>query len=326
MKKAFLHIGMPKTGTTAVQNALSGHADLARNFGLIHPNTEFCNSVALISKFHPLGSNHFYVKNKGVSSEKALELSRSMWTQIEGSNGDVVLSSEYLHNIGLRAKGMARAFTEIGFTPVFVIYVRHPVDLASSSAQQAVKMGQRSLEEVIAQPRWHGIKSSVAPLRAAGLEVIMRDYETAREKGMVHDFFAAIGYEELGSKIPFEKVNSSLTMDGAILADMHNRYVDEFREPPFPKRLIFEIRGSRFCLPQAVKDEVRSKAAEELRWVSEEFGLKLSEANSDDVFRATLSPEALAEVLRYQRNFRWLAWSKVRSLRSRLRGVGGQNA
>jgi hypothetical protein len=190
--RAFIHVGMPKTGTTAIQDMLADHRHDLKAAGLVHPDTRDINRPALMTLFPHHRKRHYYLTQKNISEQMGKVLAGGLWSQIEAaaSQNDIVLSSEYLFDIGDRANDIVTAFDTLGLDVVFVCYVRHPVNAAISSAQQAIKMGQRSLAEVCQEPRWHRSRKTLAPLvDAVGKErVIVSDFSAAKSIGAAQHF------------------------------------------------------------------------------------------------------------------------------------------
>jgi hypothetical protein len=289
---------MPKTGTTAIQSALVEHRELLASHGLLHPDTAEANHPALIARFHSSGSDHWYFHRSGISREIALALSEQMWRQITATNCDVIVSCEYLYDLGPATTAMARAFEEAGFSPTFVCYVRHPVDAATSASQQEVKTGSITLEQALWKPDWHNAKTALSAFVDAGANLIVRDFSAARQRGIAQDLFHALGHERLAAAIPHQEANVGLTMDGVILADLHARYTKEHGSEPFPRELIFKVGSSRFALPQTSKLSVRQASREEVVWLSETFGIQLQEAPSSAVGDTRLSCDTVMELMR----------------------------
>ncbi len=298
LKRAIIHIGMPKTGTTAIQTALVNYADALRNHGLRHPGSRDFNHPALVSRFHPNAANHWYLKQMGIDEAEGGRLFDEFWSDVTSSDGDVILSCEYLFDLAAGAPAMAATFENAGFDPLFVCYVRHPVDAATSASQQAVKIGARPLADALWKPRWLSPLGTLTALLDAGRNVIVRDYSDAKKAGAVHDLLAAVGRTDAADAIPNETVNASLTMDGAILADIHTRYQKTYGRIPFPRQLIFEVGSTRFALPEKAKNMVRETCGEELRFISENFGIELEEEATDARPFQKLSPEAVIALLR----------------------------
>ncbi|TMV81127.1 hypothetical protein FGG78_25060 [Thioclava sp. BHET1] len=299
MRKAFIHMGMPKTGSTALQAALHEHAPLLKRNGLLHPDTEFLNSAGLITLFHPMGMKHHFLKNNQISDSLAQDYANKLWDQIRSSKNDIVLSSEYLHNVGRNAQSMGEAFVTLGYEPVFIFYLRHPVDFATSLAQQNVKMGHKTLAEVIANPVWHGMKTALLPHEQAGHKLIVRNYSEIHMNGIVLDFFRAIGYRDLGSQIPNATANSGMTMDGTILADLYWELMRRHGRSPFERRDILNVGNSRFSLPEQAKAKVRNAGQNEVEWITNRFAIELKESQNEAEFRTSLSPASLTHIFEF---------------------------
>lgn len=298
VNRAFIHVGMPKTGTSAIQSALVEHRDVLASHGLHHPDTLQFNHPATIARFHPAGTNHWYLESSGISRADALALSDEMWRQITTADSDVILSCEYLYDLGRGTAEMARAFEEAGFVPIFICFVRHPVDAATSASQQQVKMGAITLEQALYKPDWHNAKTALSPFVDAGANMVVRDFGEAGERGVTHDLLLALGYERLAEAIPRQDVNVSLTMEGAILADLHSAYSKEYGNEPFPRDLIFKVGRSKFSLPEIAKASVREACRDEVRWLSETFGVDLREAPRRTTAHTRLSSATVMELLR----------------------------
>jgi hypothetical protein len=298
MKRALIHVGLPKTGTTAIQSALVEHRQVLASYGLHHPETAHFNHPATIARFHPAGTRHWYFERSGISPEIALALSGELWRQVTCVDSDVILSCEFLYDLGTGTAAMARAFEEAGFEPIFIAYVRHPVDAATSASQQELKSGTITLEHALWQPGWHDAKASLSAFVDAGVNVVVRDFGQASERGVTHDLFRAIGYDRLAEAIPRQEVNNGLTMDGVILADLHARYLKEHGMEPFPRELVHHVGSSRFALPQTSKLRVREASREEVRWLSATFGVELQEAPWSATGDTRLSCETVMELMR----------------------------
>ncbi|MER5174012.1 hypothetical protein [Thioclava kandeliae] len=292
LPKAYIHMGLPKTGTTAIQYALRDHGPLLQKHGLFHPETPFSNAAALVALFHPKGSGHFFITRKGYTEAQVTQIKEDFHTQVTQSTTDIVVSSEYLYNLGHHAGRVADYFASAGFEPVFIFYIRHPVDLAVSAAQQSVKMGSKSLDALIENPHWSRIRSSIEPLQKAGLTVCVRNYGDMKNRNVIDDFISLLGHEELAGQLPVKRSNEGLTMDGVLLADIYKKNQDAKQPKPFNKYAIFNVGGSRFTLPESAKEIVREQSRDEVAWVEQTFGIQLQETGHADKFRWELTKTA----------------------------------
>lgn len=296
-RTVFIHIGFPKTGTTSIQKSLAASRQVLASHGLIYPGKED-DQANIVALFHPKGADHFYFAGKKDFSP--LTAASVLMAEALSGRGDAIISSEYLYDIGKEYAAQLRAtFLAKGFLVKFICYVRHPVDAAISSAQQSIKMGQRSLAEVIEQPRYAQIKRNILPIiEAVGKDnVTLIDFRSAVSAGLLASFAKAIGYEHLVEQLTEVKANESLSMDGALLAELHRTYLGETGRYLFPKSLIFKMGGEKFDLPDKTKDRVREDGRADCEWVEREFGISLQEPPSTSCFRTRVNARSIITLI-----------------------------
>ncbi|WP_171211834.1 hypothetical protein [Ruegeria sp. HKCCA5426] len=153
MKKLIVHIGSPKTGTTAIQNALANARETLKSSGVVYPR----GLINRISRNEILDNHNEILdviirdpKNWGRSSRllygdvdserlKKTEGSRFL-NELKGAER-VVLSAELL--FGYRPDDIGKFFDlcrECGFQqPLVVAFLREPVGLYVSMAQQVLR-------------------------------------------------------------------------------------------------------------------------------------------------------------------------------------------
>lgn len=191
---------------------------------------------------------------------------------------ETVVSSEMFPI--LRAEGYAllqdRLAGRYDIRPVY--YARHPVDRANSQAQQAIRSGNKSLAEMAGARGHASLRRQVEAL--AG--VFGRDAVTVRGFGarlfqggsLMADFAVAIGHPELAGLFPAVRENVSMTLETAQAIDRHraetgDRATISGNDPRFR-------RGStRFTLPPETCAAIMEKAAADLDWLAEEWGIDL---------------------------------------------------
>jgi hypothetical protein len=98
MTEIIIHIGMPKTGTTAIQNTLATNKDLLKDKGLLFPKTgRFPNSNAHHAFFYDLTPNKKSILTPMPKNYKACNLYEELAQEIRESNPKyVILSSEMI--------------------------------------------------------------------------------------------------------------------------------------------------------------------------------------------------------------------------------------
>lgn len=285
MRRAFVHIGMPKTGTTAIQLSMSTARPTLQNHGLIYPGTGPDHTV-LIAPFHPKGPGHFYLQNRGISKNQAAEdfarFTAQLQAQTKDFDGNLLLSSEYLHNLtrpGLRR--LDEFFTGLDFKLTLICYVRHPQEQATSHIQQRVKMNEQPLAEMLAEPRWISMKYCVLPtLQELGPDrLIVRSLEAARAQGVAHDILHAIDYQGPLTDIPRQHANTSLSGPAIRWLDRLNR--QRFIPKKYHERLrrhFYNLPGPKFSLPARTRALIAPQAQDELAWLKRTFDIELHTA------------------------------------------------
>jgi hypothetical protein len=282
LKQVYLHVGMPKTGTTAIQKAMSGARAELRANGVLYPG-EMVDHALLVPEFHRFGPGHFHFRNRGIAAHDAKLQSGYFWAriceEIEEFEGSVLLSSEYLYNMGASGLGrLDRALRQLGFDLTVVCYVRHPVSLAISSAQQNIKRGTSTLAEMIEHPRWHSVIEALEPpLRVLGRErMIVRSHAETLEQGAERDILRAIGYRGQLKAIPRRLANPALSREAVLLIDAYHAMVREKSLPANALAGLLKVEGDRFSLPRQAVDRILRESALEMEWLEQQFGISLA--------------------------------------------------
>ena len=127
MKKIFINVGPPKTGTSAIQNWAQSNRDFLRLIGVFYPSHSLDRNGVSSGNVYSL-----FDRNDG-----ELLFSQIKWQKLyrnfESSNaGILLLSSEFFFlNIDKLHEHIPDAS--------FIVYVRSPLDFRESSYNQAVK-------------------------------------------------------------------------------------------------------------------------------------------------------------------------------------------
>ncbi len=288
MKKLFIHAGMPKTGTTSIQTALKRYRAELGNEKIFYPDTGRDNHPAIISRFHPNGLSHWYFDNAGVPPSSAQHAGQRLVDEINDSNMNAVISSEYLSTAGRSFENLVAAFPK--HEPIFVFYVRHPVNEAVSLAQQTVKAGTRSIQQAIELGEWNNALIPIRKAQQAGAKVRVFDFGAIDE--VTANFFWNIGSNIQPETI---RVNESISMDGALLADIHADYRRVHGVEPFPRDHILDVDGTPFALPEATLNRIRDESADYVSELRNEFRMALKEKPQKGKFAWRVSQKAILE-------------------------------
>lgn len=146
-RRCYLHVGMHKTGSSAIQKALMGYDDgYIEYLKLKAPN----HSVPLVSAVMPDLHNYPQVKKRNLSSEhlEALKIQsrNNLLSALEQSPGkDVVISAEYFSQPGMPARqnlSRVKDLLQQYFDEIKIIaYVRSPKSFMESALQERIKGG-----------------------------------------------------------------------------------------------------------------------------------------------------------------------------------------
>ena len=152
-KKVVLHIGMHKTGTTAIQKALYGQTvDGVGYANLGHAN----HSVPLMTIFQD--APYYYWERVGVTGEEVISRKLGFISMLEAQldRRDIdtlVLSGEDLGWLSdLEKAALVDFFEERGHSVRVVCLTRHPAEFAKSALQQRIQGGLRDVAEI--HPRY----------------------------------------------------------------------------------------------------------------------------------------------------------------------------
>jgi hypothetical protein len=227
MKRLYLHIGYPKTGTTGLQRFLSLNSDRLLEKGILYPKAGklFHQDTKRYSDAHyaitfALGMGHF---DKALVFDSSAAQRESLLAEAEAEKCDsVVISSEYF--ITTRQTNVVRSFFE-NFDVKIVVYLRRHDHAFESSYNQALKTNlpnawNSSIEAFILYNM--GVPDvSYDYLDVLGRwekefgrsSMIVRPFEKAQNVPNIYaDFMRSIGIVDLeGLQEPAKELNSSVS-------------------------------------------------------------------------------------------------------------------
>jgi hypothetical protein len=194
-KKIFIHIGPPKSGTSAIQYALNNARDLLRSEGIDYPEHEVGpNGISSGNMNTILSLNE---DGKWQVCEYKIQ---HVLSEFERSDFDILLlSSEYFFYL---AKEIANSIPHAQF----IAYLRCPLETFESSYNQSVKRHMRTTA-ISFSKNLHITTLNILTetIQHIGKKrFILRAYLPISEQGynLIEDFWTAIGLPHL----PFSKV------------------------------------------------------------------------------------------------------------------------
>lgn len=293
-KRVILHFGLPKTGTTTIQNVLHAHRDRLLAEGVYYPALSPNLTTPLCTMFLPDPKGHITNKIAGLSAESALanaqrfqrtleaEISRSTWsTLVLSAEGVSNMPRESLHKLKSWAEQFATEWTVL-------ICVRDPLTYTRSVIQQLIKGGDvlHELYERLPLPNFQGkINNAIAVFGKDRLHVFSMRAAASSADGLVGHFAGIIGLSEALTRdlcAVSSRDNESMSQEAALVLDSLNRQVPMFPANGDARRrsgrelaFIERIRGSRFELPPQVRARVVAESAKDTEWLFSEFGIDL---------------------------------------------------
>ncbi|WP_417464066.1 hypothetical protein [Kordiimonas sp.] len=295
-KRAFLHIGSSKTGTSAIQSELFRNREYLRGLGYFYPNND-ANHIFFASYFREDPTEIAFHGKNGRETKELIEVFHQ--TEMEKLKNDIdacsghtlIISSEYLPPTSpAQCIEMSKFLHELCEQVTVVCYVRHPVLHAISAAQQTVKVGFKTLDRARKTAFFFKPKKVLPKfINAFGRENIeVRTYDRDKLKGgdIVVDFLTLVGLkDEEIDKIGKPAANASLCYEVTLIADALTRqYPREINGLWNPKRAKFinlmKIPGAKFGLSAETVKGVQEKAAPDLDFLREEFGIDLGEVDN----------------------------------------------
>lgn len=215
VKKLYMHIGVPKTGTSSLQTFLFNNRALLKEKGIFYPET--VNGWVQHAELWPLSLKNKYINNtSNIPFKKYKE-------QIDASQCNAAIISSELFCISSSIEDYVELTSNYNTT--YIVYVRSPLPFAQSLMLQNIVnyyldsahdmsrlLATNKLTEYIScQLDWitrffHGMPCSK--------NVIIKSYDLAYEKGnLIQDFCSAIGIEDLGGFPPATYENAGLSVD-----------------------------------------------------------------------------------------------------------------
>lgn len=293
-KRAILHMGMPKTGTTSFQNAIFAKRDiLLRDHRMMYPSVGANHTNALCAMFLPDPRTHISVKIAGINTvEAAEELRQDYFRQVEADLvqpgwDTLVLSAEGLANLNRTSLSELHDWLKKWVDEIEVIYwIRHPVRFTVSVMQQMIKGGetiQGMLQDKLPLTNYHRrIENAMLAFGDNTIRLFRFEDAVKHSDGLVAAFCEQIGLPpETTQLITADATveNESMSMLAAHGLSMLNRLHPLFKNgklnPLRPNGNIAQfmrLKGPRFDLDAASKQIIREKSRPEILWLKERFG------------------------------------------------------
>ena len=317
-RKIILHIGLPKTGTTTIQNVLYANREyLLEQEKVLYPSLAPNLTTPLCTIFLDKPQRHIANKMAGLTTEEIAgrqkEYLESLEAEVSSSRWDtLLLSAEGVSNLSASELAKLREWGEKYSSKwTVLVCVRHPVGYVSSVIQQLMKGGDtlRQLYEKLPMPNYHGkISNAISVFGRENVQVFDFNAATESNDGVVGTFATQAGLAESTRDLLASRAvrdNESLSLEAVRVLDSLNRQRPMFdgnvRAPRRPNpgqelAYIGRIKGRKFDVPNSVKEDIRQRGREDIAWLNETFGLDLYRDVADFVPRVE-DPEEPVEAL-----------------------------
>ncbi|MEM6743684.1 MAG: hypothetical protein AAF676_08100 [Pseudomonadota bacterium] len=317
MRTCYLHLGMPKTGSTSIQTAFAGYRDR----GLVYPRFRTPHhGGTLRARFSDSPANMPKHRVDALGTEEVQKRARAETAAFDRAmktDKNVVLSCEWIVE-SLSAGEVAEmfAFFKESFDRLVVIaYVRPLASLVDSQFQQRVRMGKRSFS--VPPPPYRGFFAPIlANVAREDLQLVRFDRADLAGGDVVVDFARRVGAGEV-PKLESE-VNESLSAEavGAIFA--FNKYGGYLLPPRERARSLLMMRKTlkdvgeiKFGLGQELIEAHLATHADEVAWMEDQAGFDVK-----GVIKPAPDPiRSEADLLRMAERY---ATRRARRMRSRI--------
>lgn len=282
-----LHLGLHKTGSSAIQAALHGYDDGRTRYGGFEtPN----HSAPMTLLFGRDGARVPAVRRKGLG-EAALKRRRkrarkALRRDLAETDRNLVISGEGL-TTNLKPREVKRLVARLRkrFDAVKAIaYVRPPISMANSAFQQRVK-GEGLAEFKPPLPRYRRrLKPWIKHLGRENVEIALYDRARLRGGDVIEDFCARLGLDAGAAKR--NSRNESLSADAVAFLFCHNRINGRRTGSPADSRArrrliqrLAEVGAGRFSFSAAALARAEgAKRGSSLAWMERVAGFSLGDA------------------------------------------------
>ncbi|MDN3526610.1 hypothetical protein QWY79_15165 [Halomonas sabkhae] len=298
-RRCYLHVGMHKTGSSSIQDALMGYEDNNVEY-LKLPSSN--HSVPLVSAVMPDLQNYPQVKKRNLSEAELEEFKKKAQTNLTKAlsaspEKDVVISAEYFSHPGSvprknleRLKGvLEKYFSEIKV----VAYVRSPESFMESALQQRIKSGESNITLKTLYPHYQDRFQKLYELFGKeNISLVGYESEGGVEGSVVYDFCERVGIEYGAAKSATS--NEKIGFEAMALLYSYNLFRNFVNPKSFNTEFSREfmaglqsISASRFNLDASFIAEVLDSNKEDVSWVEDRIEKSFKKPSEPRGYRIT---------------------------------------
>lgn len=227
MQNVFMHVGMPKAGSTSIQFSLKDYDDGTIRYARLGSP---CHSARIRSTFSTDPETNGFLKRRNFGPEEVKRVKARCEVELRrelalGRDG-LVISGEAIGQMSAPdIVAMKDFFTAQGSRLHVFAYIREPVGYASSSFQQSVKADRNTFNLNACRPGYRNrYQAFIDVLGRDGITFLDFRRENLRQGSVVPDFAAVVGIDM--ERVTEVKANESLSAEGVALFYFWNRERD----------------------------------------------------------------------------------------------------
>lgn len=305
MRSCFIHIGTPKTGTTAIQTALKQHAEGLARLGFLCPRTGTNGKVAAHHNIaFEIARNPTFIPENGCVNE--------LLAEIAATSAHIILSSEAFDGALFHEKEFSNflsALKQLGLRVKIIVYVKNQVDYARSLYLELLRhgyeLGFNSYLNSILQfkelrwARWdwrfsfcyHDLMRRIEAV--SGADYVIRSYDSLPDRSILADFLAIIGLQpqDLGIDTTL-RYNQQLSLQTYLSLYYQNYRDTELKagEAETLAAISEAFAGKHLALASATKDSIIQRFQESNARLVANYGLPPFVAMSAQASQPAHSP------------------------------------
>jgi hypothetical protein len=281
----YIHIGVPKTGTSSIQKTMFKNRDRLLDNGInylsVRANSGRVFASMLRDDPQPSTSRRHF------AARKTERLRRQVLKELSSNRSrKFVISTEMLSVLSPDAvRQLKKMLDPFADAYRIIVYVRNPYDYANSATVQAIH-GDRglSLEDAVKDlPRPNYRKKISKYIHIFGrANVDIRIFDQSRLVGgdLISDFLAALGERpELKQGMAIVHANASISHEAAMILSEINKIIPTLIDnAPNPARaagfstLMAEILGQKFSIDPSAYLENEAEVWADLEWLYDQIG------------------------------------------------------
>ncbi len=303
--RALIHIGMPKTGSTSIQDTLY-QRDLGQYLYMPWEGANHGQLVVLL--FDEDARNDRMNKRRGYTAGE-VEQRRAQWTQKfnqackSASHSHILISAEVLssprrHSI---ITSLAKTLEQRGIQAEVLAYIRQPVSFMQSAFQQRVKAERAKFHIGPLWPKYRLRFEHIDDLFGrSNVTLVPFVKDKLLHGNVVLDFAGRLGIELDAADIVH--ANESLSVRALALLYIQRQlghgYVSGSNDAVMAYKMfrlaLGEIGGEKLSFPRSMLEPVIEANRPDLNWINDRLGMDmLDQPNSDSPAQIASEQEIL---------------------------------